>query len=567
MKNLKAIFKIIIISMLFFNTFKIAASKNLENYSGAESYSNYFSGILSIKNHDYEKSYSFFRKLNGLEHGHYIFSHYYQYSLITLNKFDEAIVYSKKLEKKDLDNFESNLISSIYYLEKNNFKKASRYTAKLSAGSSNESIKILLAETLKNWISFNNIKDIDIALQKNEKISERFESVKKIQRSLINCYYDSPNTAKEFNKLIFDSKIDYSRYYFFYVNYLVSKGETTKAKSIINSSLKQFPRNLILNQTSLDLEGKKLTNKFDCSNISDVVAELLYVFANALSAQRNYTASNFYLNLAKYLNPNFISFETLYAENFFSINEYNEAKKIYNKILKHGSVYSWYASKQTASILIEQKEEKKAVIFLEKTFQKIKNPTIYEIIDYAEFLKNNEKFEDSIKYYSKVINIIDKKHDLYGQALDGRGVSYERTDQWNKAEADLLNSLSVSPNDAYVINYLAYSWIEKGINIEKSLNMLKKANELRPNDGYITDSLGWALFKLKKYEEAKKYLQLAVRFMASDPVVNDHYADSLWMNNNFLQERYYWNYVLKLEKTEEKLKKKIKHKLLFGLKT
>jgi len=156
---------------------------------------------------------------------------------------------------------------------------------------------------------------------------------------------------------------------------------------------------------------------------------------------------------------------------------------------------------------------------------------------------------------------------LYGRVLEGRGVAYERTDQWNKAEIDLLSSLSASPNDAYVINYLAYSWIEKGVNIEKSLNMLKKADTLKPNDGYIIDSLGWALFKLKKYKESKKYLQIAVKYMASDPVVNDHFADSLWMNNNFLQARYYWNYVLKLEKTEEKQRNKIKQKLLFGLKT
>ena len=130
----------------------------------------------------------------------------------------------------------------------------------------------------------------------------------------------------------------------------------------------------------------------------------------------------------------------------------------------------------------------------------------------------------------------------------------------------MLNSLNLSPNDAYVINYLAYSWIEKGINIEKSLEMLKKANKLRPNDGYIVDSLGWALFKLKKYDEAKKYMQLAVRLMASDPVINDHFADVLWMSNNSLQARYYWNYVLKLKNTEENLKKNIENKLLFGLK-
>ena len=139
--------------------------------------------------------------------------------------------------------------------------------------------------------------------------------------------------------------------------------------------------------------------------------------------------------------------------------------------------------------------------------------------------------------------------------------------QWKKAEIDLLKSLKLSPDDAYVINYLAYSWIEKGIKIKKSLEMLRKANRLQPNDGYIIDSLGWALFKLKNYKEAKQYLELASMYMASDPVVNDHYADSLWMNNKTLQARYYWNYVLKLDETEKKLKKEIEKKLLFGLKS
>ena len=90
--------------------------------------------------------------------------------------------------------------------------------------------------------------------------------------------------------------------------------------------------------------------------------------------------------------------------------------------------------------------------------------------------------------------------------------------------------MKAKPDQAYVINYLAYSWIEKGIKIEKSLKMLEEANKLRTNDGYITDSLGWALFKLQKYEEAKKILQKAVQLMPSDPIVNDHFADALWMS-------------------------------------
>ncbi len=95
--------------------------------------------------------------------------------------------------------------------------------------------------------------------------------------------------------------------------------------------------------------------------------------------------------------------------------------------------------------------------------------------------------------------------------------------------------------------------------------MLEKANKLRSNDPYITDSLGWALFKLKRYKEAKNYLQLAVKLLPADPVVNDHYGDALWKNDNKIQARYYWNYVMGLEKTEDDLKKIVEKKLINGL--
>jgi tetratricopeptide (TPR) repeat protein len=568
MKNLKAQFKLIIYVLLFLNTFNILIAKSIDEFYNTKDVTNYFSGVLAINDNQYQKSYDYLKSLKNLEDSHYVYSQYFNYSLVALKKLKGATKYSKILEDKKIDNFESNLVSAVYYLERKDFDRASIYFERLKNKSQPGSIQNLLSVSLNSWANFKNTNNLNSALNLLENVPKKFENIKNIQKTFAYCYFDSDQTDEAFKKLTSRSDINYSRYFFFHANYLVSKNKEKKTQAILRTSLNLYPKNLMLNQLKKDLAQKKVfNNQFDCTNNAHIISEILYIIANGLAAQQNYITSNFYLSLAKYLNPNFISFETLYAKNFSILNEYDEANKIYKKIQKHGSTYSWYASQQMASILIKQKKKNDAVILLEKTFQKMKNPTTYEIFDYARFLKNNEKYKKAIKYYSKVINTIDKKHTLYGQVLDGRGVAYERTDQWNKAEKDLLNSLSVSPNDAYVINYLAYSWIEKGINIEKSLSMLKKANALSPNDGYIMDSLGWALFKLKKYEEAKKYLQLAVRFMASDPVINDHYGDTLWMNNNSLQARYYWNYVLKLEKTEEKLKKEIENKLLFGLKT
>jgi len=568
MKNIKVQFKLLIYLFLFLNTSNIILAKNSDKFSDAEDISNYFSGIISTNDNQYKKSYSYLRLLNNLEDSHYAYSQYYQYSLVTLGKLKDAANYSKKLEHKKIDNFESNLISAVYYLENKDFKNASVYLKKIENKNQPDSIQNLLSSSLNSWINFRNISDLKTGLNFLDAIPKRFKNIKNIQNTFAHCYFDSPKTDEIFRQLTSNPDINYSRYLFFQSNYLILKNNEEEAKKTIRSSVAQYPKNLILNQLKLDLKNKnKLSNKFDCKNIAEVIAEIFYIVSNGLASQNNFIASNFYLNLAKYLNPNFVSFDNLYAENFFYAEEYEEAKKIYIEIKKKGSVYSWHASKKIASILIKQKKKKEAVNSLKKSYEKIVNPTIYEIFDYAEFLKNNDKYEESIEYYSTVLNLIESKNALYAQVMDGRGIAYERTSQWDKAEVDLLNSLKASPDDAYVINYLAYSWIEKGINIKKSLEMLKKANKLKPNDGYIIDSLGWALFELKKYKEAKQYLELAVQFMASDPVVNDHYADALWMNSNKLQARYYWNYVLKLKKTEKKLKKKIKQKLLFGLKS
>ena len=137
---------------------------------------------------------------------------------------------------------------------------------------------------------------------------------------------------------------------------------------------------------------------------------------------------------------------------------------------------------------------------------------------------------------------------------------------YEEADRDMLSSLEIDPDDAYVLNYLAYSWLERDYKIDESMGMLKRAYESKSNDPYIIDSIGWAYYLIDDYIEAEKYLKRAVELMPEDPIVNDHYGDILWKLNRKIQARYFWNNVLKFDDTEDSMRNKINIKVIEGLK-
>ena len=257
MKNLKAQFKLIIYLFLFLNASNIVLGKNLDKFSNAKDIHNYFSGILSISDNQYEQSYSYLKKLNNLEDNHYVYSRYYQYSLVALNKFKDAAKYSTKLRNKNIDNFESNLISVVFYLKDEDFKNALFYLKKMENKNQPGSVQNLLLTSLRAWINFRNTADLNLGLTLIDTIPERFKNVKNIQKTFAYCYFDSPKTDEMFKQLTTNPDINYSRYNFFHSNYLISKNIEDKAEQIIKSSLNNYPKNLILNQLKLDFKKKK----------------------------------------------------------------------------------------------------------------------------------------------------------------------------------------------------------------------------------------------------------------------------------------------------------------------
>ena len=146
-----------------------------------------------------------------------------------------------------------------------------------------------------------------------------------------------------------------------------------------------------------------------------------------------------------------------------------------------------------------------------------------------------------------------------------RGSSYERVGNYEKADKDLLYSLKINPDDAYVLNYLAYSWLERDYKINEAIEMLEKAYSFKNNDPYIIDSIGWAYYLTDNYSKAEKFLKRAVELMPDDPIVNDHYGDILWKLNRKIQARYFWANVLKMDDAKENLIENINIKMIKGL--
>ena len=311
---------------------------------------------------------------------------------------------------------------------------------------------------------------------------------------------------------------------------------------------------------------KSFEKIFSCGNHNDIISEFLFLISNLYSSQDNFEKSNFYLNLSNYLNPKFEFNLSLVAENFYLNDEFDKVQRILKNFKKEDEFYYWFRLKKEAQIIIQQQDYENGIKYIDSKFNKIENPNIKMIFDLANFYKNSKNYEKAIDRYTEIILTLDDNSLIKSDVLYRRGGSYERMGNYEKSDEDLLHALKIDPSDAYILNYLAYSWLERDYKINEAMDMLKTAYDLKSNDPYIIDSIGWAYFLIEDYVEAEKYLKRAVELMPDDPIVNDHYGDILWKLNRKIQARYFWNNVLTFDGTEDDMIEKINIKVIEGLK-
>ena len=521
--------------------------------------SKYFSGIVAFENKNNSKALNFFNTSKILLNKHEPYIKRYVYSLVLENKVNQAINVIKQ-NKNNSEFFEKYLLLTIDSLRRDDFSKALNYISETKKYIKLNRFNSAVLDNLRDYVFVFNEKRLPNDLK-------NYGNLSIISTTFQRCYLGDAKTKTFFSKLVNNDDADLTRYTFFYLAYLIENNQIEEAKKI-TEGIKFINTSLLLSQGKSWIENgneKKINTVFSCKNHNDLISEFLFLISNLYSAQDDYIKSNFYLYLSNYLNPKFYYNLSLLAENQYSNEEFDRVKKILREFEKEDDFYYWYRLKKEAQIISKEIDQKESLKFIKSNFEKIEKPNEKFLFDIANFYKNAKEYEQAIKYYTKVLGIVGDDLQIKSDLFYRRGASNERMGNYEEADRDMLLSLEIDPDDAYVLNYLAYSWLERDHKIKEAMEMLEKAYSLKENDPYIIDSIGWAYFLTDDYVKAETYLKRAVELMPDDAIVNDHYGDILWKLGRKIQARYFWKSVSKMEDVDEELLQKINQKIIKGL--
>lgn len=527
-------------------------------------FSNYLSGNISLQKNDSQKAYSFFGNIENLGHYHSDFNLKYVEALVNSGKIEEAYIFIKKLDKSYQSLYPYNFVLFVHDFKKERYSKLKNYIS-LPKQNLSDPLLIDLYQLLNIWADLPNKNTNDIN-EKINRLNSSFKNISLTQKILINLYLDNQKNIELYHDEILNKK-ELGRYNYFYLSYYLEKNKKEKIKEIIDQNIEIGSENLLFKQLFLDVrENKfhKIDRFYKRKNINHGLSELFYLFSNFYQNYEQVQISNFYLNLSEYLNPNFLSNKVLKIENLILLKNFEESEKEIQVIEQLGKEFYWYANFTRLKLLTSTSSDKQ-INLLENFLNKNDFFMSEKYFELANFLRGNKNYIKSIVLYEKSIELLNVKKNSDWNYYYNLAISQERAGDWDNAEKNFYKALKISPKQAEVLNYLAYSWLEKKINLDQAKEMLIEAVSISKGQGYILDSLGWAYFLLKDFDKAEELLQIAYEKEPSEAVIYDHYGDVLWTNGKEIQARYVWQNAIKLKNIEKDLKEAINNKIIFGL--
>ena len=347
-----------------------------------------------------------------------------------------------------------------------------------------------------------------------------------------------------------------------YGRWMSRNKDSAAAVGIYEAFDKKLPRHPLVQEALRETRaGKKLPPLIETAQAG--AAEALYGIGATLTRRGGEDLALVYLQLSLYLQPNHPLALLSLADLYESVKKPPMAIKVYER-MPANSPLKRNAQIQLATNLDAADRSEQAIKILKDVTAE--DPRDIEaIMALGNIERGRKKFSDCSTTYSRAIDVMPGVTDKNTWVTYYyRGICEERSKQWSKAEADMRKALQLQPEQPHVLNYLGYSWIDQGINLDEGMKMIKRAVDQRPDDGYIVDSLGWAFFRIGNFEDAVKNLERAIDLKPEDPTINDHLGDAYWRVGRTLEARFQWAHARDLKPEAEELPK-IEAKIANGL--
>ncbi len=389
------------------------------------------------------------------------------------------------------------------------------------------------------------------------------EGLAAFHTALIADYLGRPEADADYRKALLSNRVS-PRVIQAYGAFLERAGRTDEARALYEKSLAENAVKPVA-QDGLDrIAAKRKPDPF-IRNAEDGVAESLFGMAASLSDRQSADISILYLRMALYLRSDLALADLLLADRFEVLGKYEDAVAIYRKIDKSSPYYRMAATQ--AAINEGRMDRKTAAIDSLRALTQAYPNDAENWIALGDAYRNQNDFTAAIDAYDhaeKAIGTPDKRD---WPLFYARAMAQDSAKHWDKAEADINIALKLSPDQPELLNYLGYSWVDRNQHIAEALAMLEKARQLRPYDGYIVDSVGWAYYKLGRYDDAARTLGRGRVAGARRPTVNNHLGDALWKSGRKIEARFQWNHALAFssDSTDGAEKAEIEQKLKTGL--
>src|SRR3984957_13873109 len=324
-----------------------------------------------------------------------------------------------------------------------------------------------------------------------------------------------------------------------YARVLAAEGDLVGATKIYEDFSAVIPHHPLIQRALEDLKTNQPLDPL-VHNAKEGVAEALYGLGSAGSRQGDELPALVYLRLSLYLRPSSDLTAVTLASLFEQLRQGDQVIAAY-QLVPTASPLKMGADIQIALELEGLGKTDEATRRLTEIVAS--RPRDVEALSaLAELQRSTKKYVDAAATYDQAIAAVGIPQRDNWTLFYFRGICYERSKQWPKAEADFKEALELYPDQPLVLNYLGYSWVDQGLNLEEAFKMLRKAVDLRPSDGYIVDSLGWAHYKLGQYAEAAETLEKAINLKPADPILNDHLGDAYWRVGRVLEAHFQWNH-------------------------